>query len=192
MYLTGRGTFFLMFCRCVSRFWDVLMSSRFLNFDSYSLDLPLNGIGGRIQHWRCGHTGLNIHHRLNCKRSTGQHTGFNPHTPQMDTDLDDWIFTISVTWYKFDRWLQDDLRRIASDVSSSRPTSSGSTNIVADDQHSARGPTRLFKQPGVPRTNTLIYTCWVLYTISLYFLMVIVISEWQDSGPLRARDTLWS
>ena len=73
--------------------------------------------------------------------------------------------------------MQDDLRRIASDVSSSRTTISGLINILADDQHSSRGPTRLFKQPRVARTNTLIYTCWVLYIISLYFLMVIMISE---------------
>ena len=139
------------------------MSSRFLNFDSYSLDLPPNGIGGWIQHWRCGYTGLNIHHRLDCKHSTGPTTGFNPHTPRMDTDPDDSTSTISHTWYKFDRRLRDDLRCIPSDVSSGRLTSSGSIDITADDQHSAQGPTRLFKQPRVPRSNTLICTCWVLY-----------------------------
>ena len=71
------------------------------------------------------------------------------HTPRMDTDLVDWIFTISITGCKFDRRLQDDSRCITSDVFSSRPTSSVSTNIATYDRHSPQRPTRLFKQPRV-------------------------------------------
>ena len=69
--------------------------------------------------------------------------------PRTDTDLVDWTFTISITGCKFDRRLQDDSRCITSDVFSSPPTSSRSTNIATYDRYSPQRPTRLFKQPRV-------------------------------------------
>ena len=170
MYLTGRGTFFLMFCRVCKSFLrcsDVIEIFKFL--------LLFTGPASQW-HWRADST-------LEMRTHAIQHPSSTQlQTIQRDNILDSthtprrWIqtWTTGFLQYRSPGTNSIDDCRMTSDVFHQMYPAVDQHlldrhNIVADNQHSARGPTRLFKQPGVPRTNTFIYTRWVLYTISLYF-----------------------
>ena len=103
-------------------------------------------------------------------------TGFLQYRPPGTNSIDDCRMTSDVLHQMYpavDQHILD------------RPTLQQTTNILREDppdSSSSRG------SPG-PIPWFIHVGC---YIISLYFLMVIMILEWQDLGPLRARDKLWS